>query len=73
MALNISQKTVLPLVKCVTIVQKKDITQDCVMVKAQGIVKKVAELEYEDYDFDGVDTQHRDQSYDSNWYGYDDW
>ena len=37
-------------------------------VKAKGIVKKVAEIEYEGYDFDGVD-----QSDDSNWYGYDDW
>ena len=35
-------------------------------VKAKGIVKKVAELEYEDYDFDGVEAQHRDQSDDSN-------
>ena len=42
-------------------------------VKAKGIVKKVAELEYEDYDFDGVETQHHDQSDDSNWYSYDDW
>ena len=42
-------------------------------VKAKGIAKKVAELEYEDYDFDGVETQHRDQSDDSNWYSYDDW
>ena len=38
-------------------------------IKAKGI----AELEYEDYDFDGVETQHHDQSGDSNWYGYDDW
>ena len=42
-------------------------------VKAKGIAKKVAELEYEGYDFDGVETQHRDQSDDSNWYGIDDW
>ena len=42
-------------------------------VKAKGIAKKVAELEYEDYDFDGVETQHHDQSDDSNWYSYDDW
>ena len=42
-------------------------------VKAKGIVKKVAELEYEDYDFYGVETQHRDQSDDSNWYGIDEW
>ena len=37
-------------------------------VKAKSIAKKVAEIEYEGYDFDGVD-----QSDDSNWYGYDDW
>ena len=36
-------------------------------------MKKVAELEYKDYDFDGFETQHRDQSDDSNWYGYDSW
>ena len=41
-------------------------------LKSKGIVQKVAELECKDYDFDGVETQHRDQSYDSNWYGYDD-
>ena len=29
-------------------------------VKAKGIAKKVAELEYEEYDFDGVDTQHHE-------------
>ena len=45
------------------------------LVKAKGMVKKkkVAEVEYEDYDFDGVETQHCDQLDDSNWYGYDDW
>ena len=42
-------------------------------VKAKGIVMKVAELEYEEYDFDEVETQHLDQSDDSNWYGYDSW
>ena len=44
-------------------------------VKAKGIVKKkkVAEIEYEDYDFDGVEIHHHDQSDDSNWYIYDDW
>ena len=57
---NISQKIVLPSVKCVTI-------------KAKGIAKKIAELEYEDYDFDGVETQNCDQSDDSNWYSYDSW
>ena len=41
-------------------------------VKAKGIAEKVAELEYEDYDFDGVETQHHDQSDDSNWYSIDD-
>ena len=44
-------------------------------VKAKGVVKKkkVAELEYEDYDFDIAETQHCDQSDDSNCYGCDDW